>query len=551
MTEQTRAIGPPAAPGSPAAQPRRRRAGGAARLAPAATGLLLGVLALGPGIRPGYLLSYDMVFVPHPPFNAAVLGTAGVLPRAVPSDAVVAALATVLPADLVQKLLLLAIFALACAGAAWLLRAERLPAQLAAGVLYGWNPFVAERLILGQWALLLGYAGLPFVLAVMTRPAVRLSRRALRLTVSLLPAAAGGFAAMSVSALVAVPAAIWHRGSSRARLALAAVTLAVLAVVSLPWLIPSLTRHVVTGPAGVTAFAARADTPFGAAGSVLMLGGAWNAQTVPAGYAGPGCYPWLLLTGLALAGFLLLGRGRWPGLGPAAAAGLVLALLGTVTAGQDLLRSLIAFWPGFAVLRDGQQFAAPLALAEAAGLGLVVAAALRIRRPRAVADARALLAAGIVAMPVLFLPGLAFGAAGRLRPVEYPAPWLAARQLINADPHPGYALLLPWAAYRQYGWNHDETLLDPWPRLLARQVIGNDGVTVGSLRIPPEDPQAIAISGAVTSAAPLTRLLRADGYRYVIVDSGFGSGRLPFRSRLPGCPVVFSAPGLVVYQVPG
>ena len=82
-------------------------------------------------------------------------------------------------------------------------------------------------------------------------------------------------------------------------------------------------------------------------------------------------------------------------------------------------------------------------------------------------------------------------------------------------------------------------------------MIGNDGVTVGSLRIPPEDPQAIAISGAVTSAAPLTRLLRADGYRYVIVDSGFGSGRLPFRSRLPGCPVVFSAPGLVVYQVPG
>ncbi len=34
---------------------------------------------------------------------------------------------------------------------------------------------------------------------------------------------------------------------------------------------------------------------------------------------------------------------------------------------------MIGAWPGFAVLRDAQQFVAPLALAEAAGLGMVVA----------------------------------------------------------------------------------------------------------------------------------------------------------------------------------
>src|SRR5258708_10919723 len=82
----------------------------ATRAAPACIGLLLGLLALGPGLGPGYLLSYDMVFVPRPPFNALVLGTSGTLPRAVPSDAVIAALARVLPADVAQKLALLAIF---------------------------------------------------------------------------------------------------------------------------------------------------------------------------------------------------------------------------------------------------------------------------------------------------------------------------------------------------------------------------------------------------------------------------------------------------------
>ena len=110
------------------AAPASRRA----TLAGAVTGLCLGLLALGPGLLPGYLLSYDMVFVPRPAFNGAVLGTSGTLPRAVPSDAVVAALARLLPADAVQKGLLLAIFVLACAGTARLLARGRV-AQPAAG----------------------------------------------------------------------------------------------------------------------------------------------------------------------------------------------------------------------------------------------------------------------------------------------------------------------------------------------------------------------------------------------------------------------------------
>ena len=128
-------------------------------------------------------------------------------------------------------------------------------------------------------------------------------------------------------------------------------------------------------PAGVAAFAARADTPFGSAGSVLMLGGMWNARAVPAGYGGGWSVLWLAAVLTALAGYVLLGRRRrrWPGLGTAALAGLAIAGLGLTGPGQDLLRAAQALWPGFAVLRDGQQFAAPLALAEALGVGLAAA----------------------------------------------------------------------------------------------------------------------------------------------------------------------------------
>ena len=44
---------------------------------PALIGLALGLLALGPGLARGFLLDYDMVFVPRPPFSAALLGARG------------------------------------------------------------------------------------------------------------------------------------------------------------------------------------------------------------------------------------------------------------------------------------------------------------------------------------------------------------------------------------------------------------------------------------------------------------------------------------------
>ena len=331
------------------------------------TGLCLGLLALGPGLRRGFLLSYDMVFVPREPFAAAMPGLAP--PRAVPSDLVIAAASRVLPADIVQKLVLLAIFMLGCAGVAALLDREPLLARLAGGVFYVWNPYVAERLIIGQWALLLGYAGLPWVLRAVLNQDEAPWRWTGRLCLSLVPAVIGGFAAMAITALVLVPAALFTRSARRAAIALAA-----LAAGCLPWLIPSLLHPVYADPAGVAAFAARADTPFGSVGSLLMLGGGWNAQTVPKGYGGAWSALWLAVVIVALAGYLASVRQhRWPGLTLAAIAGLLIACIGVTAPGRDLLREVTTAWPGAAVLRDAQQFVAPLALAEAAGFGVAVA----------------------------------------------------------------------------------------------------------------------------------------------------------------------------------
>ena len=56
----------------------------------------------------------------------------------------------------------------------------------------------------------------------------------------------------------------------------------------------------------------------------------------------------------------------------------MIACIGVTAPGRALLRGAIGCWPGFAILRDAQQFIAPLALAEAhrirARRGLVHAA---------------------------------------------------------------------------------------------------------------------------------------------------------------------------------
>jgi hypothetical protein len=585
-----------------------------------------------------------MVFVPREPFSAALPGLAP--PRAVPSDLVIATLSRALPADIVQKLILLAIFVLACSGTAALLDREPLLARLAAGVFFTWNPYVAERLIIGQWALLLGYAALPWVLRAVLAPDLDSRRGAGRLALALLPAVIGGFAALAITALVAVPAALWTRSSRRT-----AVVLAALAAGSLPWFIPSLLHPVYVDPASVAAFAARADTAFGSLGSLLMLGGSWNAQTVPKAYGGPWSALWLAAVAVALAAYVLIAarNRRWPGLGVAALAGLMLAALGVTAPGQDLLRSLIAAWPGFAILRDAQQFVAPLALAEAVGFGLAVAAAVNpgplartaprhpgpfspiARNPErpARADAAAIMfgvpeperparvdtarsiygvprperpggtdtagtvpsaeraartdaagivlsvpdaerparaarpvpdaerparaaAAGIVLAllaPVLLLPGLAWGAAGRLQPARYPAAWLAAARTLDASPARGSVLLLPWATYRTPSWNHGEVVLDPWTRLLSRTLIWNDGTQVGDVALAPDDSRALALARAIAASGPLTATLRAAGVRFVLDDPD-GPGP-QVAARLPGSVVIISQPGLTVYQLPG
>ncbi|QUX31627.1 hypothetical protein KGD83_06660 [Nocardiopsis akebiae] len=530
-------------------------------------GLLAGVLALGPALGPGYVLRYDMVFVPGLSLATVLRGADG-FPRAIPSDAVVAALSEVLPGDAVQSLALLAVFAVGGAGAARLaLRAlprggaGALVASAAAGTSYVWNPFVAERLLLGQWAMLLGYAGLPWVVWAAVRLArVRPGAGFAGLVRALVPAAVGGFSSVVLTALTAGPVVLTARSRGPRRWVRAALFALALVVVSLPWLLPSLASGAGTDPAGAAAFAARSDTPFGVLGSLLLLGGVWNSGAVPAGYGEPvTAAARLLLCLLALAGWVWLLRRERPGFGPglsaAAALGLLIALLGATGPGRALLVWLVSAWPGFGPLRDGQLYVAPLSLVQALGLGACVRWLAGWRG----AALRTGLAVFVALLPVVVLPGLLWGASGRLAPAHYPGEWLAAQEAVAADDRPGAVLVLPWSAYRGPDWSGRATVvLDPATKLFDRRALWNDDLVVGTpgggeVVVTGEDARARRVAG-VLGPDPATGLperldaaaLGGLGVRYVAVSAPVDN---QFWSGVEGLSVVVEGSDMVLLRV--
>jgi hypothetical protein len=522
------------------------------RSVPWLLGLAAGLLALGPGLRPGYLLRLDMVAVPDPPLTAALLGIDQTLPRAVPSDLVAALLARVVPADAAVKLLLLVAFTVATAGAARLVPTARTLPAAAGGLCYAWNPWTTERLSMGHWPMLLGYAGLPWVLAAARKLSAREAGGLAALGLALVLPAAGGITPCILAGTLVL--AVLATTGARPRQWLAGIGALILA--SLPWLLPSLLRaaRAAADPAGVDAFALRPDGPFGPVGTALQLAGVWNGDAVPGNRSVP-VVQVAMLGLVAAAGWgLVRARARIPGypaLLGAGLLGLALAVLPTTGPGAAAVRAAGRVLPVLAAMRDSHRWLALLALPVAVGFGAAADAA--AERAEAAAALTPVAALALLA-PLALNPGLAFGLAGRLHPAQYPPQWQQARAAVAADPEPGAVLALPWTAFRDYPWaRSDLPVLTPALRMFDRPVLWNDAVQVGDTTIAGESPQSAGIGGLLAAGGPLAEPLRRHGIRFVLIETGQqapAAARVSRQQLGDPAPVV-TGPGLVLYRLAG
>ncbi|MFI9405326.1 hypothetical protein [Nocardia sp. NPDC052316] len=567
------------------------------RFVPAGYSAVLALLIVGPLLGSGYLLLRDAVSTPRSYPTDSALGLGDAAPRAVPQDAVLAWLSPVVDGGVIVKAILLVALWAAGYGAAVLARellGVPVGAQLVATTVALWNPYVAERLLQGHWSLLAGYAALPWVALA----AYRIRGAARDGSVSAWAGLVGSLAAAGLTptgALLAGITALTLVG----RRHLAAV-LAVLIAASAPWLAATALSGAggsPSDPAGIAAFAARAEPGLGTLGSLAGLGGIWNGDAVPDSRT----------TLLALIGTILLlvvvATGVravvTDGAGPdrrhlrralvvLAALAVLLPALGATPWGMQVLEWLVAHVPGAGLLRDTQKYVAlampAYALCAAAGCGVIAqrfsaagtaaptnhpqSAEVIARQgtnpaPASGTDGRASspsvaasvtssivphsVAAVFIALLMLPLLDLAWGASGAVRPVHYPAGWQQVAEKLDGA---GDVAVLPGGMFRKFRYSGRAPVLDPAPRMLPNDVLQTGELPVRGRTVSGEGARARAVEALLLQGGSAQELA-ASGIGWVLVEHGTPGPLGDSKTTLEQLDPVFSDADLALYRVPG
>lgn len=528
--------------------------------------LLAALLVLAPVLGPGLLLTYDMVWVPDLAVTSAGWGLVDGVPRAVPSDQVVALLDEVVPGPWLQDLVLLGALVGAGAGYHRVVRDAPVAARCLAAVLAVWNPFVAERLLIGHWPTLLAHAVLPW-LVLAGRRAARSGRVPAVVPVLVVLGSLNASAGLMTALAVALFVGYGGARTRRASVALAATV----AAANAPWVVAgALAADAARADPGTARLAAEAFAAHGRDGvptlvAVLGGGGIWNAETA-APYDAVRAWGWALLVGGGVVATAVGGVLRSRGSGDrTAAAALVAAGLGLAVAlhsavAPALGARLATGVPGGGLLRDATRWEAlllPAAVLGCAGLlrrllgGAGPAPATGRPTPAAVG-------AGVAAalLPVALLPGLLGAAGGELSAVPslYPdlGPTLAAETRTGTRP---VVLSLPYAAYRAPSWNDGRPVLDPVPRLVGDvEVVASDDLFVSGRRVSGEDPRRDDVLVALSEDDPVDRAtaLRALGITHVVRALGPDVDAAPdeLDPVLPG-DLLLAEADLEVVRLPG
>ncbi|GAB3303806.1 hypothetical protein GCM10027298_21620 [Epidermidibacterium keratini] len=515
-----------------------------AQVIPAIAVLLSVGYLLWPTLRGGDLLGRDMVFVPDQPLDLQALGLGGAAARAVPLDAVVSLVQAVLGSWLTARLALVVPLVAVAYGVRRLLPRATLPATVAMMALSIVNPFVIERLAIGQWALLWAYAALPWLVHFIVRarpslPAALLVVAAASITPT------GGLIAFACGLLCALLVSL----SARARIGFAVGA----AVVQLPWVLAGFVggAALASDPAGVEVFAAHADAPGGVAISLLGLGGIWNAEVVPPSRSGVlGVLAALLVAGCVVGGATWLRRRLG---GPGAASersylalawcsgiGVLLALLPATAPGAALTGWLVESVPGAGLLRDSQKWLLPFVVLAVLSVGAVVS---RVTTVPAPTWQRAATVLGALALPMALVPDAHAVLRPTLTPVQYADEWATvAREVGPGDT----TVVVPWSAYRGYEWADGRSALDPAPRILSGLVVTNDELVVGEVTVRGESQLSAEVGEALAADDPV-RALSALGVDHVLIEKQT-PGQAP--AEVAGLPVLYDGSQLTLVAVP-
>ncbi|HYG83857.1 MAG TPA: hypothetical protein VD907_03195 [Verrucomicrobiae bacterium] len=434
----------------------------------------LALVILLPLLSPGFIFALDMVFGPHIELPSDVrssylfYGALHILNMAIPADAL-------------QKILLLAIFLLAGIGAFRLAQTFALQNQPSwsfyiAGVLYAVNPFVYSRFMVGQFSVLLGYALLPLSLVLLWK---FLQRPNLKnggilvltlLVLSIVSIHMAGIFILPATVLFALNLYRIRQSLPKVRTLLIRTSVVIISVLigSLYWLIPAVagSGHVaiITSftPNDLLAFATYGGG-LGIIGNILTLQGFW-AEGMNLYLKTQDLYSWwwLPLVGLwvvAILGFHALFKAQKD-----AAVSLLILLVLTV----GLAAGAASFFTlGY---REPQKFAAVVAIVLSLLTGYGSYAIVRL-----VNNLHAQAFGSLLCLPLLFVLPLATaplvfgGLHGQFQPRDYPQDWHMIRERLHKEPS-AKVVFLPWHMYMEFSFA-GKVIMNPAPAFFRNPVI--------------------------------------------------------------------------------
>jgi len=525
------------------------------------------LLLLGPLLLPGYILTLDMVFTPQLPMPPEV--TSSYL-----WHVLLHGLNMVLPADLIQKLMLLVILILTGLGAHRLAQQWKLvdgPLLYTAGLLYMVNPFTYERFMSGQYNVLFGYALLPWfaaaVVQLASRPEGRMAAKligwALLISVisihSIVPAALLALLIVGRQ-LVRMRA---RRQSSIRLVQWCAVVVGLWLVSSAYWLVPLATGN--NSQAELIgsfsqqdnqAFATGGNGVAGQLANVMRLQGFWPERygmfVLPQDHLPLLIWALLMATMVCLAGIGLVALWRQ------GSRGLPIILAAIVAIGAMLGAGIGNSWwtqlPLLAGYREPQKFVMLVALAYALLAPIGLAAVLRYadRRKQEVVSG-ALLPFGL-ALPFLIALPYIWGGNGQLQATDYPASWYTVnRNLVEADVQ-GKTLSLPWHLYAHSNFA-GRIIANPAPKFFdVPMVVSGDPELEGAAYNNPTVTSKqldTAIKRAKNSgdSKDFTATLAKFGIQYVVLTKEADYQRYGFLDRQTGLERIADYNEISLYRV--
>lgn len=523
--------------------------------------ILLTIAIALPLWLPGYIMTLDLVFTPELRMPESVT-------HAYVWHSLLHFLNLLLPSQIIEKAILSAIPLTAAIGmhrlVVWLRQDDReglswyWPTYIA-GIFYAVNPFTYSRLMAGQYAVLIGYALLPFfarlLLEFLDRPgrSVALKLTAISLAISIISIHTLGL--LLVITFVIGIGAVWrhrhkvHQLSRYVRWGMAG--LGVFVAVSSYWLIPLALGQ---GDTARTiqqfdrthsdAFATVGSTVVSQLFNVLNLQGFWADGRGLYALPQDQMVAWgtvrLLLWALIVWGGITLWRHRRSMAAPLLAL-LCIGLVLAIGIPQAILSEI-----GY---REPHKFAALVAFCFTIFLAYGCARLLHVLRQKSEGRYTAG-ACVLLLLVVLFTPTIFWGAAGQLKPRQYPAGWYRLNDRLGAQAQT-HTIFLPWHQYMSFDFS-GRIIANPAKNFFDAQVITSQDPELGAIKPAPTNgiqTKAQRLFGEKNvKKRDITTELAAMNVKYLILAKAHDYRQYDYLNHTSGLTVVWEDKDITLYR---